>query len=167
MIHIITNSIPELRRILPFIDESRPRACHQFCDVELGHLEILRAALGIVHIQDAFRQLFACSSLPTPFWPLQKNCSHTGQLFCKDSITNSAKIIFHGAYYTINSGDGAMPIGKFSAKCYILIRSNVIMSFGRISNIDQSSTRFGSPRACFGSSTRPEIVRRFRWCSRR
>ena len=69
--------------------------------------------------------------------------------------------------YTVKHIQKGPTLFIYSAKCHILIRSNVIMLFGRISNIDQSSTRFGSPRACFGSSTRPEIVRRLRWCSRR
>jgi len=66
----------------------------------------LRAANGTGSSRDWDKRVS-----PFCICPLQKNGSHTGQLFCKDSITNSLKIIFHGEYYTINSGDGAMPIG--------------------------------------------------------
>ena len=86
VVHVKPNRIPELRRILPFIDQPRLRPPHQFGYVDSRLREITVASYRIRHVQNAFCMLFACRSLATPFRTFHKDSTCPGKLPFQNSI---------------------------------------------------------------------------------
>ena len=100
VIDMITNGIPYLRRILPFINKPRLIAGKEFPCVCLRQLKISLPLLGISHINNTLCELFACGCFPTPFRPLKENGTDTCQLAPHNIVNYSVKIHFHCKYYT-------------------------------------------------------------------
>ena len=75
MVNVKANRIPEFRRILPFINETRLIAFHQLCYVNRRLRKIAISPNRIGHVENAFRMLLASRSLATPFWPFNKDCA--------------------------------------------------------------------------------------------
>ena len=75
LIDRITNCIPELRRILPFIYETGRRPLQQSTGFGFRKCQISLRTIWIMHINSTLGHLFAQTRFPTPLCALNNNCS--------------------------------------------------------------------------------------------
>ena len=86
MIYVKPDRIPKFRSILPFVDQTRLFALHQLRYVHGRLRKITVSPLRVCHVQDAFRMLFACRGLATPFWTLDEYCANSCEFAFKYGI---------------------------------------------------------------------------------
>ena len=94
VIDIVSNRVPKLRRVLPFVNQAGLLASKQFRDVNGGLHQITVAAHGVGHVENALRQLLAGRRLATPFRAFNENGASPSQFPRQNIVKYAFPIIF-------------------------------------------------------------------------
>lgn len=96
-INMMSYRIPEMRHNLPFVDESRLIPDKQGLYVDFGKFQNTGANVRVGQIKNAFRELLACSGLPAPLRPFDKNGAHALKLARERCLHYPLPISSHNA----------------------------------------------------------------------
>ena len=89
------NRIPQLRCILPLVNQARFGTCKQGIDIKFRSFQVLVAGCRVGHVQDTLCVLLTCRCLAAPFCTLNQNSSHRRKFVVENAVSNSLSIICH------------------------------------------------------------------------